>query len=189
MCPSSPINFKKEIDINEQFKFIATIGKGAYGNVFLVEQANDLNDPKKVYAIKVLKFMDNYKTKAEKDEHIKNLTWELQIMEQLQGSEYIVKLHGNVFQKGNFYFLMEYINGGDMFFHIRKAKYFTNERARYYAAELVLAIEFMHFNGVIYRDLKPENVLIDNEGHIKIIDFGLSNYKELKLTSVSQGDN
>jgi len=56
---------------------------------------------------------------------------------------------------------MEYINGGDMFFHIRKAKYFTNERARYYAAELVLAIEFMHLNGVIYRDLKPENVLID----------------------------
>ena len=77
MCPSSPINFKKEIDINEQFKFLATIGKGAYGNVFLVEQNNDLNDPKKVYAIKVLKFMDNYKTKAEKDEHIKNLTWEL----------------------------------------------------------------------------------------------------------------
>lgn len=84
---------------------------------------------------------------------------------------------------------MEYINGGDMFFHIRKAKYFTNERARFYAAELVLAIEFMHFNGVIYRDLKPENVLIDNEGHVKIIDFGLSNFKELKLTSVSHGDN
>jgi len=83
---------------------------------------------------------------------------------------------------------MEYINGGDMFFHIRKAKYFANERARYYAAELVLAIEFMHFNGVIYRDLKPENVLIDNEGHIKIIDFGLSNFKELKLTSVSNND-
>jgi len=56
-----------------------------------------MNDPKKVFAIKVLKFMDNYKTKAEKDEHIKNLTWELQIMEQLQGSEFIVKLHGNVF--------------------------------------------------------------------------------------------
>jgi serine/threonine protein kinase len=84
---------------------------------------------------------------------------------------------------------MEYINGGDMFFHIRKAKYFSNERARYYAAEMVLAIEFMHLNGVIYRDLKPENVLIDNEGHIKIIDFGLSNFKELKLTSVSVDKN
>ena len=79
---------------------------------------------------------------------------------------------------------MEYINGGDLFFHIRKSKYFNNERARYYAAELVLAIEFMHLNGVIYRDLKPENVLIDSEGHIKIIDFGLSNFKELKLFSI-----
>jgi len=73
---------------------------------------------------------------------------------------------------------MEYVNGGDMFFHIRKAKCFSLERAQFYAAELLLAIEWMHQNGVIYRDLKPENVLIDNEGHIKIIDFGLSNFKE-----------
>lgn len=73
---------------------------------------------------------------------------------------------------------MEYVNGGDMFFHIRKAKLFTHERAQFYAAELLLAIEFMHQSGVIYRDLKPENVLIDSDGHIKIIDFGLSNFKE-----------
>jgi serine/threonine protein kinase len=72
---------------------------------------------------------------------------------------------------------MEYVNGGDMFFHIRKARSFGIERTRFYAAELLLAIEFMHQNGVIYRDLKPENVLIDSEGHIKIIDFGLSNWK------------
>ena len=65
--------------------------------MFLVEHVADESDPKQVFAIKVLKFMDNYKTKAEKDEHIKNLTWELQIMEQLQGSPYIVKLYGNVF--------------------------------------------------------------------------------------------
>ena len=75
---------------------------------------------------------------------------------------------------------MEYVNGGDLFFHIRKAKYFPPERAKFYAAELLLAIEFMHQNGVIYRDLNPENVLIDSEGHIKIIDFGLSNFRELK---------
>jgi len=77
LSPSSPISFKKEVDINKQFTFLNTIGKGAYGNVFLVEQANDIAVPKKVFAIKVLQFMDNYKTKAEKDEHIKNLTWEL----------------------------------------------------------------------------------------------------------------
>ena len=74
---------------------------------------------------------------------------------------------------------MEYINGGDMFFHIRKAKQFSLERAKFYAAELLVAIEFMHQNGVIYRDLKPENILIDSEGHIKIIDFGLSNFKNV----------
>ena len=73
---------------------------------------------------------------------------------------------------------MEYINGGDLFFHIRKAKAFNIERTRFYAAELLLAIEFMHQNGVIYRDLKPENVIIDANGHIKIIDFGLSNFKD-----------
>ena len=101
-------------------------------------------------------------------------------MEALQGSPFIVKMYGNIYQKRTFYFIMEYINGGDMFFHIRKAKAFTLERATFYAAELLLAIEFMHLNGVIYRDLKPENVLIDSEGHIKIIDFGLSNFKDMR---------
>ena len=75
----SPITFDKKIDINKQFKFIATIGKGAYGSVFLVENAN--GKEKKEYAIKVLKYNDHYTNRAEKEEHIKNLTWELQIME------------------------------------------------------------------------------------------------------------
>lgn len=175
---SSPIAFDKKIDINKQFKFIATIGKGAYGSVFLVENQNGAE--KNQYAIKVLKFNNHYSSRAEKEEHIKNLTWELQIMEQLQGSPFIIALYGNLYQKSNFYFIMEYVNGGDLFFHIRKARQFTPQRAKFYAAELVLALEFMHQNGVIYRDLKPENVLIDSEGHIKIIDFGLSNFRELK---------
>jgi serine/threonine protein kinase len=69
---------------------------------------------------------------------------------------------------------MENANGGDLFYHLRKAKRFKEERARFYAAEIVIALEFMHNAGIIYRDLKPENILIDSEGHIKIIDFGLS---------------
>ena len=75
---------------------------------------------------------------------------------------------------------MEYVNGGDLFYHIRKAGFFNKERTIYTAAELVLAVEFMHDTGVIYRDLKPENVLIDSGGHIKIIDFGLSTLRSLK---------
>lgn len=109
-------------------------------------------------------------------------------MEALQGCPFIVKLYGNFYQKMTFYFIMEYINGGDMFFHIRRAKCFSLERTRFYAAELLLAIEFMHLNGVIYRDLKPENVLIDSEGHVKIIDFGLSNFKNVNSASQCPSD-
>ena len=68
------------MDINQQFKFLATIGKGAYGSVILVENAMEIED-KEIYAIKILKYMDQYKSSAEKEEHIKNLTQELQIME------------------------------------------------------------------------------------------------------------
>jgi serine/threonine protein kinase len=74
---------------------------------------------------------------------------------------------------------MEYVNGGDLFTHLRKENHFTSDRAKFYAAEILLAIDHMHNMGVIYRDLKPENILIDEEGHIKIIDFGLSSFKEL----------
>ena len=74
---------------------------------------------------------------------------------------------------------MEYVNGGDLFTLIRKAGHFSAQRTRFYTAQILLAMEHMHNNGIIYRDLKPENVLIDSEGHVKIIDFGLSSYKDL----------
>ena len=71
--------------------------------------------------------------------------------------------------------IMEFVNGGELFFHLRQAKTgFEEERACFYAAELVLALEYLHKSGTIYRDLKPENILIDSEGHIRLTDFGLS---------------
>ena len=78
--PNSLLKFDSKMDINQQFKFLATIGKGAYGSVILVENAMEIED-KEIYAIKILKYMDQYKSSAEKEEHIKNLTQELQIME------------------------------------------------------------------------------------------------------------
>jgi len=69
---------------------------------------------------------------------------------------------------------MDFLNGGELFQHLRREGRFSENRTRFYAAEIILAIEFLHKNGVIYRDLKPENVLLDSEGHIKLTDFGLS---------------
>lgn len=69
---------------------------------------------------------------------------------------------------------MDFLNGGELFFHLRKETKFSERRACFYAAQLVEAIRCLHTNGVIYRDLKPENVLLDSNGNLKITDFGLS---------------
>ena len=71
---------------------------------------------------------------------------------------------------------MDYLNGGDLFYHLRKKKRLTERETRVYAAEIILAIEWLHEKGFIYRDLKPENILLDSNGHIKLADFGLTKY-------------
>jgi serum/glucocorticoid-regulated kinase 2 len=73
---------------------------------------------------------------------------------------------------------MDFLNGGELFYHLRREQRFSEERTRFYAAEIILALETLHENGIIYRDLKPENVLLDCEGHIKLTDFGLSKIKK-----------
>jgi serum/glucocorticoid-regulated kinase 2 len=70
--------------------------------------------------------------------------------------------------------VMDFCNGGELFYHLRRAQKFPEERIRFYAAELVLVLEALHREGIIYRDLKPENILLDSEGHIRLTDFGLS---------------
>lgn len=87
---------------------------------------------------------------------------------------YIVKLHFAFQSSEKLYFVMDFLNGGELFYHLRRELRFTEDRSKFYAAEMLLAIECLHSNGIIYRDLKPENVLLDNEGHLKLTDFGLS---------------
>ena len=68
---------------------------------------------------------------------------------------------------------MEFVRGGELFFHLRREKRFSEEKARFYAAQIVLALSYLHSVGVVYRDLKLENLLLDEKGNIKITDFGL----------------
>lgn len=69
---------------------------------------------------------------------------------------------------------MDYINGGELFFHLQKERKFDAERVRFYCAEIVLGLAYLHSKGILYRDLKPENVLLTGDGHICMTDFGIS---------------
>jgi len=85
-----------------------------------------------------------------------------------------MKLHYSFQTPDKLYLVMDYINGGELYFHLQRDRNLTLERTRFYAAEVVSALEYLHGNAIIYRDLKPENVLIDSDGHLKITDFGLA---------------
>jgi len=87
---------------------------------------------------------------------------------------FLVKMHFAFQTETQLYFIMDYINGGELFYHLTRERKFSEDRVRFYAAEIVAAVEYLHDAGVIYRDLKPENLLLTKGGHVVMTDFGLS---------------
>jgi len=148
----------------DDFLILKVIGRGSFGKVYLVRH----KETQLPYAMKILKkdqlLKKNLlvKTQAERD-----------ILEKVK-NPYIVGLHYAFQTETKLYFIIDFLNGGELFTYLRKEQKFTERRAKIYAAEIVDAIGCLHSSGIIYRDLKPENVLLDADGHIRITDFGLS---------------
>jgi serine/threonine protein kinase len=132
--------------------------------VFLVKEIKT----DKMFALKVLK-KDNI-IKRNQVEHTKT---ERNVLGYVK-HPFIVGMNMAFQSKDKLYFVLDYCAGGELFFHLGKLGKFPEPRARFYAAEIILAISYVHGCGVIYRDLKPENVLLDAAGHIRLTDFGLS---------------
>ncbi|KAJ5076051.1 serine/threonine-protein kinase [Anaeramoeba ignava] len=152
----------------KDFQLIKVIGKGAFGLVCLVRE----KDTNEIFAMKML----NKKTMIEQGQavHVKterdflataNVPW-------------VVALYYSFQDENNLYLIMEYVPGGDMMTLLINKNILSEELTRFFVAETVLAVEAMHKLAYIHRDLKPDNLLIDASGHIKLTDFGLS--KELK---------
>ena len=146
------------------FVVITLLGEGSFGDVFLVRYINNNN----IYAMKKL---SKQKLKLKNQvEHTKN---ERNLMVKLN-CPFLLNIKFAFQDESKLYLVSEFMQGGDLYYHLKKEKNFTDEKARFYIIEIILGLEFLHKNKIIYRDLKPENILLDSEGHIKISDFGIS---------------
>lgn len=96
-------------------------------------------------------------------------------------SPFLMTMHFAFQTEEKLYMVMDFLNGGELFYHLRREQRFSEDRIRFYAAEIILGLEALHKAGIIYRDLKPENILLDDEGHIRLTDFGLSKQGIFKL--------
>ncbi|ORZ12813.1 camp-dependent protein kinase 10 [Absidia repens] len=146
------------------YTLLDTLGTGTFGRVYLTKEQIQ----NKIYAVKVLKKADVVRLKQV--EHINSERYVLSHV----NFPFIVELYCTFQDHQSLYMVQEYVLGGELFRHLRKAGRFGNDTARFYAAEIILAIEYLHSKDIIYRDLKPENILLDREGHIKITDFGFA---------------
>eukprot|EP00927_Polykrikos_kofoidii_P052845 TRINITY_DN4683_c0_g1_i5.p1 TRINITY_DN4683_c0_g1~~TRINITY_DN4683_c0_g1_i5.p1 ORF type:complete len:330 (+),score=60.21 TRINITY_DN4683_c0_g1_i5:68-1057(+) len=148
----------------DDFQLLKVIGKGSYGKVMLVQHTKDNS----VYAMKMLR-----KENIVKRNQVEHTKAERNVLEAVN-HPFIVNLFYAFQTPKKLYFVLEFCPGGELFFHLSRAGRFAEGRCRFYAAEILLALKYLHAANIIFRDLKPENILLDGEGHAKLTDFGLS---------------
>uniref|UniRef100_A0A3B3HNP3 non-specific serine/threonine protein kinase n=1 Tax=Oryzias latipes TaxID=8090 RepID=A0A3B3HNP3_ORYLA len=153
----------------ENFELLKVLGTGAYGKVFLVRKVSG-HDAGKLYAMKVLK-KATIVQKAKTAEHTRT---ERQVLEHIRQSPFLVTLHYAFQTDTKLHLILDYVNGGELFTHLVQRVRFKEQEVALYSGEIVLALEHLHALGIVYRDLKLENVLLDSNGHIVLTDFGLS---------------
>mmetsp|Transcript_4505 Transcript_4505/g.6376 ORF Transcript_4505/g.6376 Transcript_4505/m.6376 type:complete len:701 (-) Transcript_4505:13-2115(-) len=149
---------------------LRVLGKGSFGKVMLVQKQRG-EQIGHLFAMKVLR-----KTHLLKRKQIERTRTERKVLSILNHT-FIMKLYYAFQTEDKLYLVLDYCAGGELFFHLSRLRRFPEDMTRFYTAELLLAIGHLHKRGIIYRDLKPENVLLDSEGHVKLGDFGLAKDK------------
>lgn len=158
----------KKVDKNKKltiddFDLLKVIGKGSFGKVMMVRK----KDTSRLYAMKILK--KNHIVERDEVTHTKS---ERHILAK-NTNPFLVGLKFSFQTQQKIYLVLDFINGGELFFHLQNEGRFSIERSRFYAAQLLLAMEHLHKLDIVYRDLKPENILVDYNGYIALTDFGL----------------
>lgn len=148
----------------EDFELLKVLGRGSFGKVMQVRKKTD----GKVYAMKILK-----KRAIIARNQVEHTKAERKILQSLQ-HPFLTTLRYAFQSKEKLYFVLDYLQGGELFFHLKNNRRFPEDVARIYVGEIALALGHLHSLQVIYRDLKPENILLDDNGHVCLTDFGLS---------------
>ncbi|GAA5921877.1 hypothetical protein JCM1841_000959 [Sporobolomyces salmonicolor] len=148
------------------FTFIRTLGTGSFGRVHLVRSQHNSRS----YAIKVLS-----KERVVKMKQIEHTNSEREMLECVR-HPFLVNLWGTFKDSKNLYMVMDFVAGGELFSLLRKSQRFPDPVAKFFAAEVALALDYLHSLDIIYRDLKPENILLGADGHVKITDFGFAKH-------------
>ncbi|CAN1277252.1 Serine/threonine-protein kinase AtPK2/AtPK19 [Linum perenne] len=148
----------------EDFEVLKVVGQGAFGKVFQVRK----NGTSEIYAMKVMR-----KDKIVEKNHVEYMKAERDILTKVD-HPFIVQLKYSFQTKYRLYLVLDFINGGHLFFQLYHQGLFREDLARVYAAEIVSAVSHLHSNGIMHRDLKPENILLGEDGHVMLTDFGLA---------------
>ncbi|PPQ67972.1 hypothetical protein CVT25_000452, partial [Psilocybe cyanescens] len=162
--PARQATRKRKVGLDD-FNFLAVLGKGNFGKVMLAEEKKTNG----LYAIKVLKkefIIDNDEVESTRSEK------RVFLAAARERHPFLLGLHSCFQTETRVYFVMEYVSGGDLMLHIQR-KQFSLRQAKFYASEVLLALEYFHANGIIYRDLKLDNILLTLDGHVKVGDYGL----------------
>ena len=153
----------KKVSLND-FKILKVLGRGTFGKVCLVQYKST----KKYYAMKIMK-----KNIILEHDQVSHTLLEKQILQNLN-YQFLVGMVFCFQTQERIYFVMNFIRGGELFNHLHKCKHFPEEETKFYCAIIGLALEYLHTHGIVYRDIKPDNILIDEDGYLKLADFGMA---------------
>ncbi|KAL6146350.1 PREDICTED: serine/threonine-protein kinase AtPK2/AtPK19-like [Fragaria vesca subsp. vesca] len=148
----------------EDFEVLKVVGQGAFAKVYQVRKKGTLE----IYAMKVMR-----KDKIMEKNHAEYMKAERDILTKVD-HPFVIQLRYSFQTKYRLYLVLDFVNGGHLFFQLYHHGLFREELARIYAAEIVSAVSHLHANGIMHRDLKPENILLDADGHAMLTDFGLA---------------
>jgi len=147
----------------QDYELLKVLGRGTFGKVVLCREKKN----QKLYAMKILR-----KEVIVSRGEVEHTMAEKRVLES-SAHPFIISLRRSFTTEDRLCLVMEYVNGGELFVHLGREHKFTEERTRFYGAEIASALGYLHKNGIVYRDLKLENLLLDSDGHIKVADMGL----------------